>query len=378
MAHPVHASDRNRLLAGFILAVVGMDVFIVQPGIVQVLVERAGLTESEAGYVASAEMFGIAFATVAMAYSSRRCQWRRLAWVALAVNAIANAAAMLAVEIPLLMLTRGVAGISSGVLVSLGYALVGSSANPDRNYGILIALVLVYGAAGLFFMPGAVASHGLPALFTALGLFALLAMLVVRHVPSEPPEGAAATTFGVGGCAGFWLLASVFGFFLGQGLVWPYLALIGVSGNASPAAVGTGLMVSQLLGIVGAALAASIGAPQRHGRLLFAGIAVTVASALVFARHPDALTFGAAVSVFNLAANMVTPLLMAILAATRSSQLIVTGAAVQMLGLAIGPAVAATLVAPGEYTSTVALAVSLFLFSLLAGRRGRRVMDVPR
>ena len=62
----VELNSTRLLLSAMLLVVIGMAVFIVQPGFVQGLVEYAGFDDRQAGYIASAEMFGIALATIVM------------------------------------------------------------------------------------------------------------------------------------------------------------------------------------------------------------------------------------------------------------------------------------------------------------------------
>ncbi len=62
----VELNSTRLLLSAMLLVVIGMAVFIVQPGFVQGLVEYAGFDDKQAGYIASAEMFGIALATIIM------------------------------------------------------------------------------------------------------------------------------------------------------------------------------------------------------------------------------------------------------------------------------------------------------------------------
>ncbi len=59
--------NSTRSIAAIIyLAVVGPCVFIVQPGFVQGLVDSLGLSPEQAGYIASAEMWGLAATTIAL------------------------------------------------------------------------------------------------------------------------------------------------------------------------------------------------------------------------------------------------------------------------------------------------------------------------
>jgi hypothetical protein len=84
--------------------------------------------------------------------------------------------------------------------------------------------------------------------------------------------------------------------------------------------------------------------------------------------------FGIAAIAFNVAANFVTPMLMAIVATSGSSQLVVTGIAVQMLGLAVGPALAASVIQPGQFGNAVALGIIAFLVCLATGLHGKRLL----
>ena len=58
--------DRRGLIAAILVGVIGPEVFIVQPGFVQGLVEYLGFNDSSAGYAASIEVWGITATTVLM------------------------------------------------------------------------------------------------------------------------------------------------------------------------------------------------------------------------------------------------------------------------------------------------------------------------
>ena len=68
---PVDVNGFKCLSAAMYLGVVGPCVFIVQPAFVQGLVAVLGFDESRAGYVAAAEMWGIALATLALTLMPR-------------------------------------------------------------------------------------------------------------------------------------------------------------------------------------------------------------------------------------------------------------------------------------------------------------------
>jgi predicted MFS family arabinose efflux permease len=351
-----------------LIVVIGMDTFIVQPGFVQGLVENGGFGDKQAGYIAAAEMFGIASTTVAMIWVAGRVRWRTLAAVALLMDAAANLLCTRAASFNEFVLIRFAVGLTSGVLISIGYAVIGGTKNPDRNFGLLIVWVLTYGALGVFAIPSALAALGLHGLLVALAILAASGLCVVRRLPDA---GGTVQSAGTAKCTGSFLsaamlLGAVLCFFLSQGTVWTYLFLIGTAGGGSEQAVANCLTVAQCLGIAGAFTAATWGARLRHTTSLIGGISAGVLPMYFFLGENGALVYGMAVSVFNYAANYITPLLMAVVArGDRTGRLIVYAVALQMLGLAIGPALGAAAISPGDYRPAVIISMGLCVACLL-------------
>lgn len=354
--------------AATLIVVIGMDTFIVQPGFVQGLVEKGGFGDKQAGYIAAAEMFGIAATTVAMIWMANRVRWRTLAAGALVVDAAANLLCAGATSFNEFVLIRFTIGMSCGVLISIGYAVIGGTRNPDRNFGLLIVWVLTYGALGVFAIPSALTVFGLRGLLIVLALLAAVGLGVVRRLPDA---GATVQSAGAAGQASSvpiaaMLLGAVLCFFLAQGTVWSYLFLIGTAGGGSEQAVANCLTVAQCLGIAGAFTAATWGTRLRHTTSLIAGISAGVLPMYFFLGPNSALIYGIAVSVFNYAANYITPLLMAVVArGDTNGRLIVYAVALQMLGLAIGPALGAAAIAPGDYRPAVLIGMGLCVACLL-------------
>lgn len=348
--------------AAMLIVVIGMDTFIVQPGFVQGLVEKGGFGDKQAGYVAAAEMFGIALTTVAMVWLAARVRWRTLVGAALAVDAVGNLLCTQAASFHGFAAFRFVIGLASGVLISVGYAIIGAMPNPDRNFGLLIMWVLTYGALGIFAMPSAFSALGIGGVLAVLCAFAAGGLFVVRHLPDVPvtaqgPEGQKDNGSTLTAAM---ILGAVLCFFLAQGTVWAYLSLIGISGGGGEQAVANGLTVAQLLGIAGAFTAATWGTRLRHSTSLIAGIGAGVLPMIFFLGAEGAVVYCIAVSLFNYAANYITPLLMAVVAQRDpSGRLVVHAVALQMLGLALGPALGAAVISPGNYRPAVLISMGL-------------------
>jgi predicted MFS family arabinose efflux permease len=83
---------RLRLIAAILVGVIGPEVFIVQPGFVQGLVQNLGFDDQGAGYAASIEVWGITATTLVMTFFSHRFNWRKVIIGSLLVVAVTNAA----------------------------------------------------------------------------------------------------------------------------------------------------------------------------------------------------------------------------------------------------------------------------------------------
>ena len=93
------------------------------------------------------------------------------------------------------------------------------------------------------------------------------------------------------------------------------------------------------------------------------------------------LVFAAAVVVYNFAWNLTHPFLLAAMASfDRRGRVVVYAVAMQMMGLAVGPSLAASVISEGVYVNVNWLGAGLFVLSLLlilppvlAQARGYRV-----
>ena len=367
--------ERGLMLAGMALVIAGMQVFIIQPGLITVLVSTLHLTEAWAGYIASAEMFGIAIATIATAAVGHRLNWR----VAVALSAIVLAGADLlsiVTHTPLQFLAaRAVAGLGAGVLISIGYSVVGMARNPDKLFGYVIVALLGYGAVGVFILPSAEEAIGLTGILAVLAVIAVLPLLLLRTLPDRSAIDGGMTNATDAAPAPrdklmvILALCAVAIFFLGQGVVWPYLGLIGTAAGVPDQSVANGLALSQVSGMLGAFGMAWLSGRVSQRLLLLGGTIASVAPLLALLGHVTATSYSLNIILFNGAANLMTPLLMAIAAAAGAGdpRVIQRAAALQMLGLAIGPALAAPVAEHLGFAPVLIIAAILFAAVYPAG-----------
>lgn len=368
MGAVVDPNDFKSLAAAIFMGVVGPEVFIVQPGFVQGLVELLELTDKQAGYIASGEMWGLAITTVVMTFASHMVNWRHVFAVSLLIIIAGNIMSTTTTDFESFLTLRILTGLGAGGIVSLSFAAIGLTDNPDRNFGYLIMWVLIYGAIGLLAMPTAYTLVGMTGVLWFFAMFAACALPVVRFLPISGETQAQVKDDAINLPAGLKVMALVamLSYFLAQGAVWSYLFLIGISAGVSEQNVANGLTISQFLGIAGALTAAMLG--NRIGRLapLTVGILVGAASLLFIISEFDFLVYALAVGVYNYAWNLVHPFLLASMASfDRGGRVVIYAVAMQMIGLATGPYLAATIISEGVYVNVNSLGIALFLLSLL-------------
>lgn len=359
---------RLRLVAAILVGVIGPEVFIVQPGFVQGLVQNLGFDDQGAGYAASIEVWGITATTLVMTFFSHRFNWRKVITGSLLAVAVANAACIAVHSKEAFVALRFVAGAGAGSLISLSFTTVGLTENPDRNFGYLIMWVLLYGAVVLYVMPEAYALSGMTGALLFFAIFPLVALPFVKAFPASGETVATVEADAVNLAASLKSLAllAMFAYFVAQGVAWAYLFLIGTAGGLSEQQVATGLTLSQVAGVAGALLPALIGSRFGRWRPLTVGIVGGAFCLLFLIGRFQYLPFAFWVCLYNFFWNMTHPYLLGSMASfDRRGRVVVLAVAAQMLGLAVGPAVGASVIAPGQYASVNYIAIAMFALSWL-------------
>lgn len=364
----IDLDSRKTIWSTIYLSVIGASVFIIQPGFIQGMVEYLGYTPQQAGFVASAEIWGIAVTTVVLAFTAHRINWHWVLMGSILLFVGGNLGSLIVSEPDSFGTWRFIAGLGSGGLVSLSFTIIGLTGNPDRNFGYLIAWVLIYGALGLYAMPTLFALSGIKGLIMFLILFAMGGILCVRYMPTSGEEHIQVEEDSVDLPGAFRVIAvaAMFSYFFAQGVIWAYLFLIGTNAGMGEQEVANGLTISQFLGIAGAFTAAAVG--RRYGRGLPLAIGILGGAAILFLLFGEftAIVYALTVCIYNYAWNMTHPYLLAAMASFDAhGRVVVYAVAAQMVGLAVGPAFAATLIREGDYSNVIWAGILLFTLSFV-------------
>jgi len=365
--HAVDVNSRSSIRAIVYLAVIGPCVFILQPGFVQGLVEILGFTEQQAGYIASAEMFGLATTTVLLSFISSRVAWRKFVAICILVCTLGNLASLGQSDFETLAALRFITGLGSGGVISLTFTMMGLTQRADRNFGYIIVWVLTYGAFGLLLMPMAYESIGMNGLLVFFAAFCAGGLAFVRHLPDsgdhvDTAKGSPNFPIALKGLT----LSALLTYNIAIGIVWAYLFLIGLDAGMQVQSVANALTVSQFLGIAGAFLAVMF--EIRFGRLLPLAIGITGSAASVYYLVGDigGAEYWIAVCAFNFLWNLSMPYLLATLADfDNKGRMVVHGVSMQFIGYAVGPAIAAQLLGFGYNVINTTAAILFVAAALL-------------
>lgn len=358
----IDINSRQSIMAIVYLAVVGPCVFILQPGFVQGLVQYLAFSEAEAGQIASIEMFGLAATTVLLSFVSFRVPWRKFISVCIGLSVAGNLASIGQTDFTTLAVIRFITGLGSGGVISLTFTMMGLTERSDRNFGYIIVWVLTYGGLGLLAMPLAYEYIGMNGVLIFFAAFCAAGFYFVSALPDSGADQAQSEhskAFGLP--IRMVTLAAVLAYNIGIGVVWAYLFLVGLNANMPEQDVAWALTASQFLGIAGAFLAVVF--ELRFGRLLPLAFGVLGGAVSVYFLVGDigADRFWLAVCAFNFLWNLSMPYLLAMLAEFDArGNMVVHGVSMQFIGYAVGPFLAASLLAIGGYDRVYFTAAVIF------------------
>ena len=359
---------RPRLWVAILAGVVGPEVFIVQPAVVEGFVKYLGFDAVAAGYAASIEVWGIALSTILVPLVAKRVNWRTVIVLSILLMTAGNAASAFTSAHDVFLVLRFIVGIGAGGLISLSFAAVGLTANPDRNFGYLVMWVMIYGALGLWLVPSTFALGGIRLLLLFFAAFPLLVLPFVRFLPrgGESAPHSEANAIELPRLAKASALLAMLLYCVAQGIVWAYLFLIGTEDGLAEQQVANALTLSQFMGVLGAWAFGARGARIGRSRALTASVLGGSLCLLLLTTHTTFAIFTLVVCIYNFFWNVAQPALLSAMAVfDRRGRMVLAATAMQMIGLAAGPALAAFVMTSGTYSTVIGSGVALFVASWL-------------
>ncbi len=269
-------SSNTRLLVGAAAATcMANATWWMQPLIVNDVMQHLHASESRAGFVVTAETAAMVVIALALARTARGASYLYLC-LAGAVLVIGGSVATLYTHTyGALNLARMVTGIGEGAFLLVSTASVSHLSNPDRAYGELNIVNIVFGAAMSFGLPLLVMRlHADVITFRFLCVVMIVLVLVSLATPPEkrysPPAVGQLTRSRRRRVVALGL--AVFSVSIGCCATWSFFVVLGLRTGLSEAAVDATVGYSILCALPSATLATLIG--TRFGR--FRPMAVTM------------------------------------------------------------------------------------------------------
>lgn len=364
------------------LATAGLFYVNIMAALVDGLISGAGLTSKQAGLVVSANVYGAALGALVAVFIIRRLPWRPTALSVLCGLIVVDLISTLIKAPDLLIGLRFFHGLMGGLLVGVAFAVIARTKTPDRTFGMLLVVQFGLGGLGLMFLPRLVPVFGHGVLFLALAAFSAVTLAMTPFLgvyaprPAPSPLAARAATRWVPLILAF---AAIFLFQAANMGLAAYIIGLGKTAGLELGLITGTLGAANWIGALGSMLVVAIGV--RFGRFwpLMAGLALTVGGTWAF--HFSGLPWIFLIANIGTAVTwaFVIPYLLGMCAAFDTvGQMAALGGFFSKMGLASGPALAAFVVAGGQYDGLINLAVAGLLLSGLASIAPALALDRQR
>jgi len=331
-----------------VCSVIGTTSFLpllVLPAMVNVLVDEAGLSESFAGWTASANFLGVSLVALLLAFRMHRVDLRRMALVTLAIAFAADViSAYLAAPTAAFLLIRFITGSANGAAQIAALSAVARFGDAERGFGLVITLQFITAALGCYILPVYSNELGATGMFLLFAACDLLALALARHLPGRAIDDSTGTEKEQGS---------------ERSILFSTVTLL------ADHAIGTVLMVASLAGIPGAFTIIVVG--KRFGTIgpLAFGIGIAILGLVILITSGEFTWYLMAGICLGFSWAFCLPFIQALMASLDpNGSAIAAGASAATIGVAVGPGLAATVVKVGHYQPVFLIAIALMIASI--------------
>ncbi len=366
---PTPSPPRGRLLiaTAILLAVTGSAFFNLQPLFFAAAQPLFNLTDSQIGWLAASELAGIALASLFLTLVADNYNFRVISSGGLVFMIAGNIATLLADNFIGLALIRFVTGfLGDGVVYISAILLLGRSASPTRLFGFMVFINMMVTATGLKLLPALFPDNLWPGLLFTLAGIAAIALLFTTALPGKIRSASpGAESIRLSKLA-IYLLLAICAFAINLGVIWSYAERLGTAAGLGLDEVSSYLSYSLPLQAIGALVAALLG--SRLGIATPAMLVVlcqtTAIISLIGSSPGNEWRFFAGISLWGFSWNFGIAYLLGQAARIKSGhRLLILVPCVEAIGVAAGPAIAATMLSGDSYLAVHVTAISAIAIS---------------
>lgn len=354
--HRTEFDDWRSLTIGIYMALTGYAVLVGLPVISTSWVNNLGFTEEQVGYVASADLFGLAIGAVIAFFVVTRFDRRILAIAAGAVAIGANLLCIFYQSYELTLYLRLAAGTGAGVYTGIAVATIGGHSRPAFAFGMELFAFAFSQAAELKFLP----YLSIEGMYLAFAATFVVGLLFVSWVPRRPADASLDIAVDVAEPDGDhhvehrhvpawvpWLILTAVVFtYVDIGAYWTYIELATVDSAASPEWVADMLVYTSFFSLVGCVVAVLLSNRFGLSRPLILTLLVQASIVAMLLFGITNMTVAISMFAFNFCWIFVDIYQAAVISnVDRSGRYVALLPAAQGLGNAIGPYLAASVLA---------------------------------
>lgn len=265
------------------LATAGLFYVNIMAAIVDGLVSGLGITESAAGNIGAANIYGAAFGALAAVFVVKRVSWRPLSIACLLGLIAIDLGSIFLQSADMLILVRLAHGVIGGLLVGVSYAVIARTGKVDRTFGVLLFVQFGLGGLGVMVLPRLVPIYGVAPLFIALALFSAAALAMLPFLDRYAPrEKAVSSTGGVLWAPLAMTLLAIFLFQAANMGLLAYIIRLGIDYGLDRDYVSTALGLATWVALAGPAIVIGLGTKWGRFPILLAGMILTLGGTAIF------------------------------------------------------------------------------------------------
>ena len=368
--------DQSSFIAAIfysILATAGLFYVNLGGAFLSAFVDGLGVERDIAGFIVSANKYGAAFGALIATFIVKNVEWRkavRLLFIGLIVFDLISTQ----ITNPnILILVRFIHGTIGGLSVGIGLSIIARTYNPDKIFGMLLAVQYSFGSIGILAVPRLVDAYGQGALFATLICFTLMTLIILPFIPdvdsnSETPKNK--SNFYQIPLSGL-LVLSLCCLFLFQAAnmgVADYAFELGKDIGLDKNEISNLLTIANFISILGGVLVYIIGI--KFGRTIPLCFGIFTAAVFTYLLHysDNVNNYFIANTMTGIAWGFTIPYLLGLCATfDKFGQMAALAGFISKLGLASGPLIGALFIMTQGFSFIINLATIALIIALLFG-----------
>ena len=368
--------DQSSFIAAIfysILATAGLFYVNLGGAFLSAFVDGLGVERDIAGFIVSANKYGAAFGALIATFIVKNVEWRkavRLLFIGLIVFDLISTQ----ITSPnILILVRFIHGTIGGLSVGIGLSIIARTYNPDKIFGMLLAVQYSFGSIGILAVPRLVDAYGQGALFATLICFTLMTLIILPFIPDVDSNNETSTTksnFYQIPLSGL-LVLSLCCLFLFQAAnmgVADYAFELGKDIGLDKNEISNLLTIANFISILGGVLVYIIGI--KFGRTIPLCFGICTAAIFTYLLHysDNVNNYFIANTMTGIAWGFTIPYLLGLCATfDKFGQMAALAGFISKLGLASGPLIGALFIMTQGFSFIINLATIALIIALLFG-----------